>query len=278
MTTPSIVKHNGTVDENNIPYGCGTTWYSDGSKYFGFWNNGLYEGRGTLFKPPNMEFAGDWKEGQLVTGDVTRKRSYLYSGEWKNMMYHGKGLSFIHTEINGVLFAFAEYEGEWKEGKRHGIGIEYGTDKNGFVVKKAKSIWVEGTKEKDIALYETYTEAFEAKKYKNRLRYLCWEFCNGSLCYKGAMQNGCYDWGIMPVDKNTVLTCYWHHNRPWSGTEWVTEQKENFALVKLNNIRDGEISTKHCASIKESTQWKSGRKVAEYQHVWYLPTCQISNC
>ena len=115
----------------------GTMLYSDSCLYDGEWDNGMWNGYGTLRtkeilydgdfvnnKPDGIgyilyndssSYNGEWLAGNRSgSGDMILSTGDLYSGEWDNNLFNGYG---IYSFANGDI-----YEGEWKEGLQDGNG------------------------------------------------------------------------------------------------------------------------------------------------------------
>ncbi|MBS0620635.1 MAG: hypothetical protein JSS61_04150, partial [Verrucomicrobia bacterium] len=84
------IYNGGWIDES--PQGYGEMKFPNGNHYAGYWNNGVYEGQGTL------------KDG---------KGNVIYEGEWKDGVYEGQGTL---KNVKGYVI----YQGEWRQGGRHG--------------------------------------------------------------------------------------------------------------------------------------------------------------
>jgi hypothetical protein len=101
---PICVLENGAVyqgewlvDENQKD-GRGVQIWPDGSRYDGFWRDGMANGYGRLVH---------------AEGDV-------YEGEWTEDKANGYG---VYTHFNG-----SRYEGQWFQDKQHGFGVEQWPD------------------------------------------------------------------------------------------------------------------------------------------------------
>jgi hypothetical protein len=142
--------------------GYGILVKADGSKYEGFWKDGLLEGIGRFFSND-----GNYYEGNFLKGVTTGFGIYIhsdrtrYQGEWLNDQPHGKGKEFFPDgsvfegifvygkKIGHCVYSWADgsyyvgeilndyfngkgryswsdgklYEGEWKDNLLHGKGI-----------------------------------------------------------------------------------------------------------------------------------------------------------
>jgi hypothetical protein len=119
--------------------------------YFGFWENGLHQGKGVL-KRSSSEFWGDFKNGSFTgTGrEINSLNGTLsYEGEFKNFEQSGFGVRY------GILNAI----GLFLEGKLNGLGVVF--DKNGQRLSQGEWRVIEGTylgaptkREKLVATFE----------------------------------------------------------------------------------------------------------------------------
>ena len=113
----------GQWSKDGLRHGKGVQNWPDGSKYEGYWENDMANGRGRLIH---------------ADGDV-------YEGQWVNDKAHGNGV-YIHMDG-------AQYVGEWKEDKQHGHGVETWPDgaryegfyESGKKHGKGKFNWADGS-------------------------------------------------------------------------------------------------------------------------------------
>ena len=83
---------------NGKPHGLCITLF-DNAKYVGHCKNGVKDGSGVLFFSKGEKIEGEFKEGKLIRGTITRLNGNTYDGEFKNSKYDGKGkkrLSFFN--------------------------------------------------------------------------------------------------------------------------------------------------------------------------------------
>lgn len=111
----------------------GIMLFPDGKKYLGTFENGIFDGFGTLYdKSGKIIGRGRYSEGKLM--DVTCEGDCLnghgkanwtnkdyYEGEWKNGLPSGQG-TFRTFDEQGQ--SKVEYIGQWKDGKKEGQGTE----------------------------------------------------------------------------------------------------------------------------------------------------------
>ena len=109
----------GEWDYNkNVKHGRGIQYWSEGSKYNGYWVCGKANIKGKL-----IHYDGDIYEGGWLDDQPNGKGKYIhldgttYEGDWKNDKKDGFG-SFYWN--NGKI-----YKGNWKNGKKHGEGEVY---------------------------------------------------------------------------------------------------------------------------------------------------------
>ena len=86
---------------NNQRHGFGIQLWPDGSKYVGYWERDMANGKGRL-----IHSEGDIYEG--ISEDP------LVSGDWKDDMASGHGR---YVDVSGMI-----YVGEWQNDKQHGQG------------------------------------------------------------------------------------------------------------------------------------------------------------
>jgi hypothetical protein len=99
---------------------------TDRIEVFKKWHNCL----GTVNHPSGAIFTGEWEKGQKFRGKQIYTDGTYYHGEWKNGLYHGKGIKTSRF--------FFDKEGVWQNGKfqirmkvdvEHFIGEEYCVEK-----------------------------------------------------------------------------------------------------------------------------------------------------
>ncbi|MBQ9922545.1 MAG: PrsW family intramembrane metalloprotease [Clostridia bacterium] len=81
----------GNLDESSRPQGYGIYILSNGSKYEGFFQNGLFHGKGTLTKPDGSFYRGEWQDCKMHgSGIMTTSDGKVYSGTWNMGTFVGK--------------------------------------------------------------------------------------------------------------------------------------------------------------------------------------------
>jgi len=101
--------------KNKQPNGVGVATYSNGNalRYAGSFDNGLYNGKGTMLFTNGAFITGEWKNGKLNgTGANLAKSGTIYIGSFYDGKKDGKG-NYIYAD-NGIL------QGQWKGDKFNG--------------------------------------------------------------------------------------------------------------------------------------------------------------
>lgn len=143
--------------------------YKDGSKYYGDFLNGKFDGQGTLEYPGGKTYEGEWERGEENGAGILKdKDRVIYDGEWKNGKFNGRGV-FYYEDGSRYEGAFASgqfngkgtltypdgrinYTGNWVDGHEAGFGKYYFEDgstyegmfKNGKFEGKGKYNSVKG--------------------------------------------------------------------------------------------------------------------------------------
>ena len=95
--------------------GKGVQTWPDGSKYTGYWKDGMANGKGRLIHADGDVFEGDWDNDKAQgQGLYMHADGSQYKGEWGDDKQHGYG---VETWADG-----ARYEGHYEHGKKHGMG------------------------------------------------------------------------------------------------------------------------------------------------------------
>ena len=112
ITKFSISLANCTTGDCDNGFG---TWEDADFKYIGQFENGFFQGQGTVIFDDGETYTGEFKE-DLFNGYGTYifSNGSKYIGDFLNGDFHGNG---FYTFYNGET-----YEGEYKENKRHGFG------------------------------------------------------------------------------------------------------------------------------------------------------------
>ncbi len=177
--TSTVIERTITFDEGSytgflkadiyLPHGRGVLSYSNGSSYYGNWNEGKKSGKGIMIYANKDTYDGEWKDNQRNgKGALLKASGDILEGNWLHdefisltkevtIDYDGgtyNGLIFNNVP-NGkgkMTYNNGNYFGEWKDGKKNGIG-QY-TWKEGDVYEgewkdnkrsgKGKYIWKNG--------------------------------------------------------------------------------------------------------------------------------------
>gem|GEM_PF-626151 len=103
--------------EKNTPNGFGTSYNNKNDiVYSGYWNYGVYLGKGVAIYPNKGIYAGNFRSGKKSgIGVYKYKNGDSYCGNWINDKKNGKG---IYEYSNGNV-----YDGEFKNDIKEGEGI-----------------------------------------------------------------------------------------------------------------------------------------------------------
>ena len=126
------------------PSGMGVAKYKSGNaiRYVGSFQNGMYNGKGTMFFKEGAFLTGEWKNGKLNgKGSFLTETGILYIGEFVSGVKQGKGIlfykdngmimgNFSNDKLNGRGFQiFADgsvvSDVNYKDDKRNGTGYQY---------------------------------------------------------------------------------------------------------------------------------------------------------
>lgn len=109
--------------KNNVPHGYGTMYFSaaDSRKsYEGHWNNGAFEGEGTMVWRNGERYVGEWYMGcRHGFGIHYYNNGARYEGYWLNDKRDGNG-KFTYAQTDGNRLS---YEGQWLNDVEHGSGL-----------------------------------------------------------------------------------------------------------------------------------------------------------
>ena len=118
----------GTINDRGEPHGMGMKVYSDGSVYYGGFQNGEHhtEKRGVWSRPDGSVYDGSWQFGQRHgTGTQIYPAGGRYEGQFAKGFEHGQGK---RAYADGSTF-----DGRFRFGRKDGLGTF--TDKDGKVEK-----------------------------------------------------------------------------------------------------------------------------------------------
>ena len=127
------------------PNGMGVAKYGAGGsavRYVGGFQNGMYNGRGTLFFKDGVFLSGEWKNGKLNgKGSFLSEAGILYIGEFVNGVKQGKGVlfykdngmicgNFLNDKLSGrgiQIFPDGTVVSDvnYRDDKRNGMGYQY---------------------------------------------------------------------------------------------------------------------------------------------------------
>ncbi|KAH0789415.1 radial spoke head 10 B-like isoform X3 [Histomonas meleagridis] len=110
--------------QNGIIHGNGTYKWADlGITYTGTFNWGDFTGKGKITFNDGSSYEGEIVNGVRNGTGTYRKNGehpFVYTGEWLNGKFHGKGICYFGEEG-----CHHRYEGEFVSGEREGHGIMY---------------------------------------------------------------------------------------------------------------------------------------------------------
>ena len=105
----------------NLKHGRGIQYWSEGSKYYGYWLCGKANIKGKLIHHDGDIYEGGWENDQPNgKGKYIHSDGTIYEGDWKNDKQHGKGKEIWPDG--------AWYEGDYLNGQKHGNGKFYWSD------------------------------------------------------------------------------------------------------------------------------------------------------
>ncbi|OMJ92397.1 hypothetical protein SteCoe_4844 [Stentor coeruleus] len=203
---------------DNKPHGLGYFMDSKGNYYEGFFENGVFSGKGRLFKKKGEIIVGDWVEGDCTYGIINNFNHKTYKGELKNLEPNGTGKESCDDYT---------YKGNFYLSKKHGLGKIQWTNGNwyegefimGRIEGKGKYHWIDSE----------YEGQFKANKMDGHGIQL-WN--NGSR-YEGEMKNGIKNgYGIYSCDSRTY-SGNWKNGKE-DGKGSVVENGEVFEGVWQN--------------------------------------------
>lgn len=162
------------------PHGSGKMIYTNGilKCYTGRWNDGVYDGYGTLEYNDGLRYEGNFKAGQRHgKGIYYYSNNYYYKGSWENGFINGIG----ELIRNGRVI----FKGEWSHYEKHGLGTEYYETgdyeeaiydkgkKNGLATyyfkngTYEKGVYIDNKREGKWKLYDENNHLLIIKIYKN---------------------------------------------------------------------------------------------------------------
>ena len=110
----NTIKYTGTYNSQGQYDRYGTLELANGSYYKGGFNEGLYNGKGTITKPGEMSYPEPWASKGVAYRDVI----YKYVGDFKEGKAHGNGVYSWHQKRFGLFESDYHliHKGEFKEG------------------------------------------------------------------------------------------------------------------------------------------------------------------
>ncbi|CAK88809.1 unnamed protein product (macronuclear) [Paramecium tetraurelia] len=85
----------------------------------------LYDGQGYLFNTETKcFFKGTWKRGEKVCGIETFPNGDVYEGQYKDGVFHGRGLIYNNVQLYPDKKGQYLYDGQFEQGQKHGFGKE----------------------------------------------------------------------------------------------------------------------------------------------------------
>lgn len=114
------------TDSSERHSGKGIEVWSDGSYYFGFFNDGIKEGQGVYYWTDGSRYEGEWLQDEMSgIGKFNWADGRNFEGEFKNGVMHGHG---VYTWQDG-----RRYEGNYSTNKKHGKGTYTYSDGSQYV-------------------------------------------------------------------------------------------------------------------------------------------------
>ena len=92
--------------------------------YKGNHKSGVISGKGVLYFKGDKFLEGEWKNGKIVKGKEYKNKNLIYQGQFKNNLYHGKGIEYVHDPDTSLDFD-EKYIGDFKNGEQTGIGEKW---------------------------------------------------------------------------------------------------------------------------------------------------------
>ncbi|MGL5980250.1 MAG: MORN repeat-containing protein [Phocaeicola sp.] len=198
-------------------------WYRSGMLYYsGQWQDGQFQGEGSLYKEDGSLKTGIWKNGALVNtycqrqtavgyydgyvlnskpdgvGTMHYKDSSYYTGEWSEGRWNGKGVFNSSTDSidgmwrMGTLNGFAvlknmqyKYEGIFKDNAPEGVGSIYLSDSSRYIGE-----WIAGERSGYGDMIFSNSDSYQGEWLKNRFDGIGkYEFSDKKQYYDGEWEN-----------------------------------------------------------------------------------------
>ena len=240
--------------QNNLPYGKGTKYYSNGNiLYEGDFINGKFEGNGKYICEDGDYYIGEWKNG-LSHGKGTYYYSngkISYEGDWINNKPEGNGKYIFEDD--------EYYIGQWKNGLKHGKGTMY--DSDGKIIYEGD--WINDKPEGN-GKYICEDGEYYIGQWKNGLRHGkgIEYYSNGTIMYDGDWINDkYYGNGKYIYDNGDYYIGQWKNGLSHGkGIEYYSNGKKKYEGDYINDGYEG--NGKYIGENGECYigQWKNGLK------------------
>lgn len=237
---PSKALFIGEVTEN-IPNGLGYHLDNTGKYYEGFFENGLFSGKGRIFLPDGEILIGNWENGFIENGKILYFNGRVYEGELQNLMSEGKGKETSDDFV---------YEGSFCKGKKNGIGKVKWNDDSYY-----EGEFVNGRIEGN-GIYHSSEYDFEGLWKANKMHgkgIKTW--ADGK--YEGEMQKGLkHGYGVLETS-NKKYSGYWKDDKEdgkgqleengiciqgyWRKGEFLNEIGEDEEDQKSSNLKNADF-------------------------------------
>ena len=237
LTSHKLISKGYVLMENNVIYkgfwsmkgdreGYGELFYTDGSKFEGFFVNDTMSGRGRI-----INVQGDYYEGELFNDKANGVGKYIsaegvtYMGYWENDKQHGKGEEIYPDG--------SRFEGQFING-----------DKNG----RGKFIWQDGS------IYDGNFNK-NAINGKGVYRWKDGRMFRGDWVNNKMEGYGVFIWpdkkkyiGMYKEDKKSGYGIfYWPDGRKYEGS-WLKGKQNGYGIMTINGM-------------KRYGEWKYGKKI-----------------
>ena len=225
----------GEWDSNKkVKHGRGIQYWSEGSKYYGYWVSGKANIKGKLVHFDGDIYEGEWLDDQPNgKGKYTHSDGTIYEGDWKNDKQHGKGKEIWPDG--------AWYEGDYFNGKKHG---------------KGKFSWSDGSYYEGEFANNNINGFGEYKFGDNRSYKGTW--VNNKLEGKGVFtwpDGRRYEGEYKNDKKEGFGTFYWNNGKIYKGN-WRNGKKHG----------EGEVYFPNNKSWRKGI-WKNGERVKYYDYL-----------
>ena len=118
----------------------GTEYYTDGSKYVGYFQNSLRHGQGTYYYISGNKYVGQWANGvKSGIGIMYYSNGARFEGNYTDDKRNGSGVYYYPKGSYGT-----KDSGYWRMGVKHGHFTEYttkGWSSGSYVERKKDGRW-----------------------------------------------------------------------------------------------------------------------------------------